>query len=294
MFKKLKRKIKNNKTIYSFIKNIYCFIFFNKTIGKILWLSAYYLHSSKTFIYSPCLCKNTRYAIYLNYGKHKVLSCLKCNLMRNFPMPKTGIYEKEMSVAYENNPDISIQVKEVFIHIKKYFSTDINILDFGCGDGRSMSFSKELGFKNVYGLEISNHLMEKAKKYGYTIFNDKKQIPLNLRFDVVISDNVFEHISNLDEILDDIKKIMTDDGVLIACVPNVRARCMYNSYVDLLWDTHYWQFNPETFSEIFKKNGFNVLDCQTITEKPSKILKISSPNINGDENNLVFIIAKIK
>ncbi|MEI8337952.1 MAG: class I SAM-dependent methyltransferase [bacterium] len=290
--KKTINYLKKNKILYVIIKNIYQFLFSNKLLGKLFWLKARYLHSSKNILYEPCLCGHSKYSIYLNYNKNKVLECTNCNLWRNFPKPDNGIYEKEMAVAYDNNPEVSTQTKEIFTQFKKYFPLSMNILDFGCGDGRALAFAKKLGFKNIYGIEISNHLLKKARTLEVTIFDSVDKIPTDLKFDTVIADNVFEHVLDLDKVLNDIKKLMSDNSVLIAFVPNIRAKKMHSGYFDLLWNTHYWQFNPKTFPEIFKRNGFNVVECKTLTENANKILQISNPNIKGKENGCVFVIAK--
>ncbi len=285
--------IKKYPYLYLIIKRIHTSIFLNKSLGRLLWLKAYHLHTSKEISYDSCLCENSNYTTYLDYGKHKILACTKCGLWRNFPKPETGVFEMDMAEAYDNNPEVSTQLKKIFTGLKNDSCIDMNILDFGCGDGRALLFAKDLGFKNIYGIEISTYLNKKAKVHGPTIFDNIGNVPSNLRFDVILADNVFEHIPNLGEVLATIKKLMKNNGIIIAFVPNIRSKHMHNkNIVDLLWDSHYWQFSPQTFSDLFKKNGFKIIDCKTITENSNKILKISSPDIMGNENGGVFVIAK--
>jgi len=284
--------IRKRPYVYLVIKNLYQFIFFNKFLGQIFWLKARYLHFMKHFSYDPCLCGNNEYDIYLDYGKKKMLLCTHCKLIRNFPKPENGIYEKDMAIAYQNNPEVGLQLKEVCMLLKKYVSLDAKILDFGCGDGRAMSFLKELGFKNIYGLEISNYLSQIAKKYGFPVFNNFNEISSDIHFDVVIANHVFEHILNLDEVLNAIIILMANNAVLVALVPNIRSKLMHDSYRDMLWDTHYWQFDPETLKNIFKTNKLNVIECKTMIEKPKMGLRISNPQTNGNEGDGLYIIAK--
>lgn len=285
-------KIKRNKNIYLLVRMIYYFFFQNKALGKILWLKSRYIHSHKTMVYEPCLCGNKDYTIYLNQGKHKVISCTKCNLLRNFPKPDNGIYEENMSEEYENNPELSIQVKEIFKNIKNSQNQDINILDFGCGDGRAMLFLKNMGFKNIYGLEISTHLSAKAKDKGLNIFNNIDLIPKNIRFDYILSNHVFEHIQQLNEELIKIKDLMKKDGLLVTFVPNIRASTMHNAFINLLWDTHYWQFSPDTLGDVFKRNFFGIVDCQTMSDKRNEILMITPPTNKGLEGDVIYIKVK--
>jgi ubiquinone/menaquinone biosynthesis C-methylase UbiE len=63
-------------------------------------------------------------------------------------------------------------------------------LDIACGDGVGLKVFKEMVFKNVIGVELSNEKIEKAMKIGYKIFKaDMHNLDIfnNDYFDIIYS-----------------------------------------------------------------------------------------------------------
>jgi SAM-dependent methyltransferase len=297
MFKKEKinnliKLVKSNKIIYPLVRGVYYFFISNKLIGKLIWFVCRHSFVSKRIVYEKCLCGENIYSIYVNFGKHKIVACKKCGLLRNFPKPTTGVYERVESLEYENNPDVSIQVINYIIDLKNKFNSDANILDFGCGDGRIMESFISNGFKNVFGLEVSSYLANKAKNKGLLVFSSISEIQNNLFFDVVIANHVFEHIEKLSDVLNDLSKFLKNDSTVLVFVPNIRSNRMHNFYRNFLWDSHYWQFSPDTLKDFFEANNFRVINCETAYDSNNKKLFIEKPNINGNEGDVICISAK--
>lgn len=118
----------------------------------------------------------------------------------------------------------------------------LNILDAGCG---TLTFSKFLlenldrgkyNVINVYGYEISEfYSLERLHSYIENdtflkksgIINNINVIQLNNYvlpynnnfFDLIISNQVVEHVSNLEEFYFEQKRILKDDGLIINCFP---------------------------------------------------------------------------
>jgi cyclopropane fatty-acyl-phospholipid synthase-like methyltransferase len=66
------------------------------------------------------------------------------------------------------------------------------ILDYGCAVGFLMEGFRELGYKNVYGYDISDWAVAQAKNKGLNILNKVKK----RAFDVIICLDVLEHMSD--------------------------------------------------------------------------------------------------
>ena len=81
--------------------------------------------------------------------------------------------------------------------IRNILKKDLNILDVGCGNGYLLKKLKNLGFKNLYGIDISKKNIESAKDKGVKcIYGDvSKKVPFNDNFfDIVIAVAVLEHL----------------------------------------------------------------------------------------------------
>lgn len=102
-----------------------------------------------------------------------------------------------------------------------------SLLDLGCDDG---SFTKLLAEKidtnKKYGIEINDIAINKAKKTGISI----KKSDLNFKFDfsnsffdVVVADQVIEHLWNLDNFASEIYRILRPSGYTIISTENLAS-----------------------------------------------------------------------
>ena len=109
-----------------------------------------------------------------------------------------------------------------------------NILEIGCGAGKFSMQVKVAGER--WGVEPDNDAASGARKsltkvlHG-TYMDVKGELPDDY-FDLIICNDVIEHMEDHDDFLNDIKSVMTKDGVLVASVPNVR---FYKNLRDVLF-----------------------------------------------------------
>lgn len=98
------------------------------------------------------------------------------------------------------------------------------VLEVGCGAG---NFRKNLVLKNEYwGIEpvevVASHAMSQLDNVLIGSYeNVYSQIPDNY-FDLIICNDVIEHMVDYDYFFESIKSKMKKNGVLIASIPNVR------------------------------------------------------------------------
>lgn len=79
---------------------------------------------------------------------------------------------------------------------------DAEILDFGCGYGRVMKHLYEQGYKNLTGIDISEQLIQRAKKnlpQAEYIVGDITKDNISKQFDVIIICGVLEYINEINQ-----------------------------------------------------------------------------------------------
>jgi len=99
------------------------------------------------------------------------------------------------------------------------------VLDVGCGNG---VISRNLGKHgyNVYGIDISEKTIEKARKLNtlpnvnFDVLSAEQLVASGKKYNAIICSEVLEHLNDPGSLLRVLNESLYDDGVLIVTVPN--------------------------------------------------------------------------
>lgn len=118
------------------------------------------------------------------------------------------------------------------IHKKAYeeaakLAQGLRVLDLGCNTGYGTHIIAQ-NARSVIGVDVSPRAIAEAKRLypGLDLqVVDGRSLPFPDRsFDVVVSFQVIEHISEPDRYLHEIKRVLVNDGVLLITTPNAALR----------------------------------------------------------------------
>jgi len=119
------------------------------------------------------------------------------------------------------------------------FQGDAKLLDVGCAEGEATlkhANSANIIQKNIYGLDINNDYIKLAQSKGIKVFKidfEKDQLPFdNEFFELIIVDQVFEHLKNLSNLINEIDRVLAPNGYLIISTPNLAA--LHNRFLLLI------------------------------------------------------------
>jgi ubiquinone/menaquinone biosynthesis C-methylase UbiE len=161
-------------------------------------------------------------------------------------------YEK---MAKDNSIDHLEPDRAVRYEKMKRFIGDVQnekVLDVGCGDGQFLNI---LACEDKYGLDISSFNIEIAKQHKDIILiqGDAESLPYADKFfDVVICADVLEHVLKPEKVVEEIRRVLKDDGKLFIVVPWEEDISIYEMYNGVYEFTHMRRFDVETFGELFK------------------------------------------
>lgn len=155
------------------------------------------------------------------------------------------------------------------------------VLEVGCGNG---GFRKNLSPKaEVWGIEPvleTSKLSEKVlDRVIVGTFDDAAEsLPDNF-FDLVICNDVIEHMPNDADFLKNVRQKMTPDGVLMGSIPNMRYWPVLKALLmRKAWDyqnegvldrTHLRFYTIESFPKLLKSCGYEVLKFDGINQLPA-------------------------
>jgi SAM-dependent methyltransferase len=98
---------------------------------------------------------------------------------------------------------------------------DWRILDFGCGPGRRVYELLDAGYQHAYGVDVVDYLelRHPEDRHRFHIAPDG-HVPLpDASFDLVISDQCFEHVMNQPLAWQEIVRILKPGGVSVHVIP---------------------------------------------------------------------------
>lgn len=135
-------------------------------------------------------------------------------------------YEWKQPKAYSNE-----YVLKTLVHIFNKFKipSGIHILDAGCGGGYLTFQIYDKGYRNIWGIDISQSGISIAKE-SYKVISDRfechnlyeKNLPFNLpipEYDLIISSEVIEHLYSPQTYLENVNLWLKKDGYLIITTP---------------------------------------------------------------------------
>jgi 2-polyprenyl-3-methyl-5-hydroxy-6-metoxy-1,4-benzoquinol methylase len=160
----------------------------------------------------------------------------------------------------------------LFELLSKYITKESTILDIGCAEGGFLRFLQSRGYQKLWGIDLSDIYVEKAGKYrGLTVRKGSSDdIPFpDGTFDVVVIDQVLEHLTNLSATMKEILRVLKHDGVVCVSVPNALQYDEY-SFFDFYWfllKEHVQHFDVVHLRYLFEKFGLVLLETSLATHK---------------------------
>lgn len=187
------------------------------------------------------------------------------------------------------------------------------ILDIGCSTGLFGKCLKDRFKATVHGIEINEELKEVAAKnidqiFIGDVFDGIKNFSKN-KYDSIFFNDVLEHFISPDRVLEEIKPILSEKGVVIASIPNIRYfRTLKSLLVEkdfkyeesgILDSTHLRFFTKKSMVRLFESCGYEIVSITGINKTKSfkpYLYNLLTAGIFGlDTAYLQFaIVAKVK
>ena len=210
-------------------------------------------------------------------------------------MNETKNIKKEFDYDWINNNTVHHKylIKSIENILKNEETSGTELLDIGCGNG---FLTKQISkfYKSAVGIDLSGTGIEQAQKFNnekleFRNMSLDQMIEEGKKFKFITSFEVIEHQYLPDDFLNQINKILEDDGKLLISTP-------YHGYIKnlliSLLGKHDFHFNPlwrhghikffsiKTLSDLLRKCNFKVIN------------KKFSGRFYPISNSMIFLIKK--
>lgn len=253
-----------------------------------------------------CESENTRSYLklkdyFLSQEDFEIMECDNCKLLFTTPRPDPSIigkyYKSEDYLSHNEHkkglvPFIYNQVKKVNIRNKFRICgthTKPHLLDFGCGVGDFLHYAQKNGCE-VMGCDMSDDARRFAsEKLGKNVVTPEEIFALpHSTFDIITMWHVLEHIDNLRFQVEQLHRLLKDNGRLVIAVPNYKsydAEHYKDKWAAYDVPRHLNHFHKESLQNIFA--GYFELDKIHPLKWDAYYISMMSENFVGHGNSFI-------
>jgi 2-polyprenyl-3-methyl-5-hydroxy-6-metoxy-1,4-benzoquinol methylase len=269
------------------------------------------------------VCSGTKFKSFLSCVDYTVsretftiVQCETCAFRFTNPRPD----EKEIGKYYESEEYISHSgtsrgvVNKIYGIVRNYTigqkvklinkqnqtpnTKPRTILDIGCGTGEFLNACKQNRW-SVTGIEPSDVARKHAKEnFGIEPLSPEKLFEINeKKFNVITMWHVLEHVHQLHKTIEQINKILVDDGTLIIAVPNCNSfdAGKYGSqWAAYDVPRHIYHFTKNDIEKLFLRFGFGLKQVLPMKFDSYYVSLLSEKYKTGKSNLLAGFFSGLK
>ena len=261
-------------------------------------------------------------------------SCENCSFLFTNPRPSISeigkYYQSDQYIShagekkgliykiYDIVRDFSIKQK---LNLIKQYHRDGKLMDLGCGLGYFLNGVKLDSTFDGLGVDVSDDAVEYVKRtFNLDVKNESELDNLEKHsFDIITQWHVLEHVHFLNERMQQLHRLLSQNGTMFIAVPNSKSKDaeMYKEF----WDgydvpRHLYHFNQKSLKILMEKHGFEIIevkpmwfDAPYISMRSEVHMKHKFPFINGalsgiqstasalstgEHSTLLFVVKKKK
>ena len=199
----------------------------------------------------------------------KIIFCNNCyTAYQDEEVSKYELFHKNYHYRAKMTGSVLLGMKDLVNSLEDVLGSleNKNVLDIGCNDGSLLDFFSKKGC-NTYGIEPTDAALE-SKHKTYNMFFDKKSALLLKEeiknIDIITFTNVFAHIENFKELLNNLKSILNANTTVVI-ENHYLGAVLDKDQFDTFYHEHPRTYSQTSFEFIAKKLGLNILKVQYVS-----------------------------
>jgi len=196
----------------------------------------------------------------------------------------------------------------------KQFLQIEKILEIGCGDGCNLLPYHLIG-KSVVGLDFNDEFLAPGRSRGMElIVGDINSIPKDTKFDLIMLIHSFEHVVNLNEMVQQVYSKLNPGGFVFVEVPGIvnwnqtklaskstMGLNSSNNFMGYLQFQHNYHFDLGHLKYIWERNNFTMVQGDEWVRVIFKKKDVDNPeyieaqpNLNGLNQNIIQHLKEVE
>jgi len=245
--------------------------------------------------YCPC-CKKKNLKLLHKFQEDYLNKCEFCGLAFDSRKPSNeelkNYYQRYSYSKLRPCPSATAQSFLNLINEFRKYRKNGNILDIGCGQGDFLFEAQKHGWK-TFGSEYSDSAISLCRNRGLNVV--KEPISLfsfgNMKFDVITSFEVIEHIQTPNEFLETARSLLRPGGIFYFTTPNFNSILRHlegSKFAIICYPEHLCFYSKKTIRHLSEKNGFIIkkisttgIDLARLRNGFQNIIKLNSNQKRG-------------
>ena len=182
-------------------------------------------------------------------------------------IPSEKMFNSKYPYRSSMSNTMKASFKDLSKKIKKRFKPNL-LLEIGSNDGALIkNFDKE----KIIGVEPCKNLAKITKNDGYLTYDKYWNFDLAKKLkkkfksiDIIYSANTLTHISNLTDVFQSIKYLLSEQGTLIIEDPSLLECIKKNSY-DQFYNEHIYLFSGLAMKNLLRRFDFEIFDIENLS-----------------------------
>ncbi len=277
-------------------------------------------------VYENCFCGESDGIVLAETDRYNLpvqsVICSTCGTIRITPYLNqhavidfyTFFYQK-MYARSTNKADYfekqSLYGKKIIEWIRANNVKVNTVLEIGCGAGGALNELTKSGI-NTTGCEFDEELISFAKSKGLDniFYGSIEDIAVNLndiKFDLIFSHHVLEHVNEVDLLFENCRNLLSDDGIIIHIVPDIFSLTTSHSnggdLLTMIHLAHKYNFSEEGLRLLALKNGLHfrrVYPTENLTTHMSGSpeiwgeFRLQSTNVTASKKSSEILLQRLK
>jgi 2-polyprenyl-3-methyl-5-hydroxy-6-metoxy-1,4-benzoquinol methylase len=219
------------------------------------------------------VCGNRQFKTLFSVDEYSLCKCLQCNLVQTYPL----VIQENIDTLYNSSyfeglmqrrkQELFYQ-KRILNLIERYKKLG-KMLEIGIGVGFFMELAHSRGW-DIEGVDPSqaacNYVADTLKLTTHHGTLESLQLPQK-HFDVISLRHVFEHIPTPKSFLNELHRIVKDDGIICLAVPNFggfRSWIEKGKWFHLSIPYHLVHYTPKTLASLLTSCDFEIIKLRTL------------------------------